>query len=159
MITLLPMTDEQFAVFAQDAIRDYAADKRANGLWSADEALERAREIFGELLPQGPATPDHHLYVLRDPERQVEVGTLWLAVVERAGRRIAYVYGVDILAEYRRQGYATQAFRALEDQVGAWGLAGIALHVFGHNSGAQALYESLGYAVTDIMLFKALPPN
>jgi ribosomal protein S18 acetylase RimI-like enzyme len=36
------------------------------------------------------------------------------------------------------------------------GLAGIALHVFGHNAGAQVLYERLGFKATNINKFKAL---
>jgi len=39
------------------------------------------------------------------------------------------------------------------------GLSGIALHVFGHNSGAQALYASLGYQITNLNLFKPLTPT
>jgi RimJ/RimL family protein N-acetyltransferase len=36
------------------------------------------------------------------------------------------------------------------------GLSGIALHVFGHNHGAQALYAKLGFVATNINLFKSL---
>jgi ribosomal protein S18 acetylase RimI-like enzyme len=36
------------------------------------------------------------------------------------------------------------------------GLAGIALHVFGHNQSARALYEKLGYAPTNLNLYKPL---
>lgn len=37
------------------------------------------------------------------------------------------------------------------------GLTGIALHVFGQNTGAQALYQKLGYLPTNINMFKQLP--
>ncbi len=36
------------------------------------------------------------------------------------------------------------------------GLSGIALHVFGQNTGAQALYQKLGYLPTNINMFKPL---
>ena len=36
------------------------------------------------------------------------------------------------------------------------GLGSIALHVFGHNPGAQALYQSLGYGVTGFNMQKNL---
>ncbi|MFO1298108.1 MAG: hypothetical protein U1F25_17690 [Rubrivivax sp.] len=38
-----------------------------------------------------------------------------------------------------------------------FGLSGIALHVFGHNHEAQALYRKLGYVATNIHMFKAVP--
>jgi hypothetical protein len=41
-------------------------------------------------------------------------------------------------------------------QARARGLAGVALHVFGHNSSAQALYHKLGYQTTNISMFKTL---
>jgi ribosomal protein S18 acetylase RimI-like enzyme len=37
--------------------------------------------------------------------------------------------------------------------------SGIALHVFGHNAGARALYEKIGFGVTGITMFKALDPR
>ena len=62
-----------------------------------------------------------------------------------------------IVGEHRRQGHAERALRALEAEVGRLGLQGIALHVFGHNTGAQALYGKLGYVPTNINMFKAVP--
>ena len=82
---------------------------------------------------------------------------LWFAVQEQAGRRVAYVYDVGIRPEYQRRGYATAAFTALEGETRARGLAGIGLHVFGHNPGARALYEKLGYEATNIHMFKKVP--
>ena len=71
-------------------------------------------------------------------------------------RRIAYVFDLVIKPAYRRQGHARRAFEALEHQVRALQLDGISLHVFGHNAAARALYESLGYAPTNIMMFKSI---
>lgn len=82
-----------------------------------------------------------------------------LAVPADAGgvRRLpgdVHPYEIVIHAQFQRQGHARRAFRALEDKVRQVGLSGIALHVFGHNTGARALYESLGYASTSIAMFK-----
>jgi ribosomal protein S18 acetylase RimI-like enzyme len=35
-------------------------------------------------------------------------------------------------------------------------MAGIALHVFGHNAGAKNLYEQLGFRTTNVHMFKAV---
>jgi len=44
----------------------------------------------------------------------------------------------------------------LEQAATALGFTRIKLHVFGHALAARALYESMGYAVTDLNLRKEL---
>jgi len=153
--TLIPMTQPEFLAYIEESIPSYAADKVASGQWSELEALALSRKTFDELLPQGLATPDNQLFTIVDADSR-RVGMLWIAVQDRAGRRVAYVYDVSIAPEHRRQGHAVRAFEALEAKVRDMGLAGIGLHVFGHNHGAQALYARLGYQTTNINMFKAL---
>ena len=69
---------------------------------------------------------------------------LWFAVKKKFGADIAYVFDVSIRPERQREGHAARAFLALEEQVRRLGLTGIALHVFGHNDAARALYAKLG---------------
>lgn len=156
MATLVPMTDFEYGDYVAEAIPSYAAEKVASGQWSQEDALELSKKSLEELLPQGKDTPDNHLFTIRDDQSHV-VGILWIAAQDRAGKRIAYVYDVSIKPEHRRKGYAAGAFRALEREVRALGLSGIALHVFGHNSAAQALYAKLDYVPTNITMFKPLP--
>lgn len=157
-MSLDAMTDAEFRAFAEETIPAYAADKIACGQWREDEALELSRKELDALLPQGQATPGHHLYTLRDAPGGAAVGRLWIAEQARGGATIAYVYDVAVFPAHQRKGYATRAFEALEDKVRSLGLAGIALHVFGHNHGAHALYEKLGYRATNIHMFKDLAP-
>lgn len=155
--TLLePMSEAEFLTFVEDTVPAYAADKVASGQWRADEALALSRRELAALLPQGLATPGHHLYTLRETAGGEMVGRIWIAEQQRAGSKVAYVYDVAILAAHRRKGHAKRAFEAIEREARAQGIEGIALHVFGHNRGAQALYESLGYRPTNIHMFKDL---
>ena len=154
MNVLGPMSE--YLAYVEEAVPAYAADKVASGHWRESEALDRSRREHEQLLPQGLATPDNHLYTVRDPATQGVVGHLWIAAQERGGKRIAYVYDVGILPEHQRRGHASRAFMALEDEARSLGLSGVALHVFGHNAGAQALYASLGYQPTNINMFKAI---
>lgn len=159
MIILVPMRESVFAAYIDEAIRTYARDKVRSGQWTEEASLRLARDGFNALLPEGLATPDNHLFTIRDPATQADVGTLWFAIQERAGRKIAYVYDVLIAKEFQRMGHATHAFEALEEEVRSLGLSGIALHVFGHNAGAQALYAKLGYRPTNINMFKKVGPD
>ncbi len=49
-----------------------------------------------------------------------------------------------------------QAFQALEIKVRELGLHTIALHVFGHNHAARAMYEKLGYITTNVQMLKTV---
>ena len=156
MTTLQRMTQEEFLEWERETVPTYAAEKVASEQWKEAEAFALARKSFDELLPQGLTTPGNLFFTVRDQDARVDVGTLWVAVQERAGKRVAYVYDVAIKPEHQRKGHATRAFRALEDEVRSLGLAGIALHVFGHNAAAHALYVKLGYRPTNINMYKPI---
>jgi ribosomal protein S18 acetylase RimI-like enzyme len=159
MILLSQMNAIEFLAYIAESIPDYAREKVKSGQWLEATSLGQAQAGFNELLPQGIATPDHHFYNLKDTVTQTSVGSLWFAVQERASEKIAYVYDVFIISKYRRTGYATRAFEALEAEVKRLGLSGIALHVFGHNAAGQALYAKLGFQPTNINMFKKTPDN
>ena len=155
MTTLRPMTEPEFAAWLAQAMPAYAADKVASGQWSQQDSIALSAKEHEELLPQGQATPDNHLYVVVDANA-VAVGMLWFAVQTRFDARVAYVYDVEVLPERRREGHAKRAFVALESEARRLGLSGIALHVFGHNQAARALYAGLGFEPTNISLFKTV---
>lgn len=158
MPTLRPMTPAEYAAWAEQTVPAYAADKVASGQWSEQESLELSKKEYDELLPLGLETPDNHLFTILDAE-DVPVGMLWFAVKARFDARIAYVFDVSVRPERQREGHAQRAFQALENELRNLGLAGIALHVFGHNAGARALYAKLGFQPTNISLFKSLGPE
>jgi ribosomal protein S18 acetylase RimI-like enzyme len=156
MTVLIPMRPEAFGPYLQSSVAGYAQDNIASGRWPADGAVERSLAEFMGLLPLGLATPDNHLFEILATPDGPSVGAIWYAVEDKHGIRGAYVYDVEIKPEYRRQGHARRAFELLETIVAEQGLASIGLHVFGHNPGAQALYQQLGYAVTGINMLKPL---
>jgi len=156
MTALVPMRQEAFAAYQESAIVGYAEDNVAAGRWPADDAVARSRADFANSLPQGLATPDNHLFEIKDDPDGPTVGVIWFAVIEKNGIRSAFVYDVEVAPEFRRRGHARAAFEALEPIVRSLGLSSIGLHVFGHNPGAQALYQSLGYGVTGVNMLKAL---
>ena len=153
MSVLRPITDAEYTAWLETVIPEYAEDKVTSGQWSKDSAVDLARKEYAELMPSGKDTKDNHLYTVLGSQGE-PVGTLWFVVKDRAKRRIAYVYDIFIKPEHRRHGHAFRAFQALEQEVVRLELSGIALHVFGHNHAAQALYLKLGYVATNINMFK-----
>ena len=155
MSALRPMSDLEFTTWLAEAVPAYAADKVASGQWAKDAALDLSKKEHDQLLPQGLLSADNHLYSIVDAEGAA-VGVLWFAVRSKFNARIAYVFDIDVWPEHQRRGHGTRAFAALESEVQRLGLAGIALHVFGHNTGARALYAKLGFQPTNISLYKAV---
>ena len=158
MIDLVPMTERDFQTYCERAITEYAEEHIRGGRWSEEEAYEQARQQYEELLPHGIATPNQFLYTLTDASTQTPVGMIWFALQPQAGKHVAFIYDVAIEPAFRRKGYATQAFAAVEQQVRAQGVQQIRLHVFGHNHEARTLYEKLGFVPTNITMAKSLDP-
>jgi len=155
LTTITRMTEEEYVAHFAESVKDYARDKVAAGQWAPEDALELAQKETDRLLPQGYATPDMWLFTMRDETAQ-KVGALWITLREQGGRKIAWLTDIVVQPQFQRLGHARRALLAAEKEIAAAGLPGIGLHVFGHNAGAQALYASLGYAVTNVNMFKPL---
>lgn len=157
-VTLVAMNQLEYDAWYDAAVADYAGERVRAGNTPADQALEVASRAFAQLLPQGLQTPSHHLYTVRD-ENGAAVGVIWLAH-DVPGSGLApttgFIYDVVIYPEYRRRGYGREAMLALEDEARRLGLTALALHVFGHNTTARHLYETLGYQATNINMRKDL---
>jgi RimJ/RimL family protein N-acetyltransferase len=153
---LEPLGPAEFEAYLAHAIPAYAQEKVAAGQWPEAESIELARKEVERVLPRGLATPEHHLFSIRNDVSPAPVGMIWFGAQQRGGRSIAYVFDVWIWEVYRRKGYAMQAFAALEGVVRQLGLCGISLHVFGHNAAARALYARLGYQPTSLVMYKEI---
>jgi ribosomal protein S18 acetylase RimI-like enzyme len=155
MVILEPMTEAEFQSFLETAVTEYAQDNVAAGRWTEEEALEKSKQEFHELLPDGITTPNNYLFTLVN-EAQQKVGVFWFAMQDRQGQRAAFVYEVRIDEAFRRHGYGSQTFRELENKVRELGGNKISLHVFGKNHAALEMYTKLGYEATNIAMTKTL---
>jgi len=155
-LELVAMTEAQYAAWLAASTPAYAAAHVADGKWSADEALARARAEIESLLPSGLATPGHRFDCLMRGDECV--GQLWVAEVEEGGRRGLYIYDLEVAPSARRQGVARDALRRVEARARAAGLAFVGLHVFGSNAGARSLYLSEGFVETNVRMRKSLEP-
>ena len=143
-VRLRTMTAAEYDSWFDGQVETYARERQEAGE-PAEAALVNARETFAELLPDGLASPDQHLFV--GLEGETVVGHLWIGT----NRPTHWVYDVVVRASQRRQGLGAGLMRAGARWSHAAGAAAIGLNVFGHNSGARALYDRLGYEVTEVV--------
>jgi RimJ/RimL family protein N-acetyltransferase len=153
-ISLVELDDAPFREYRDHLVRDYAADKVRAGAWSESEAQIRAAKDVDGLLPEGPATQGHFLYSVREDAADAEVGTVWFALRDSGVGRYVWIYDIIINESFRRRGYASRTLELVEARAKELGAKSVELHVFGHNQGAQALYEKVGYSVTSITMAK-----
>lgn len=150
-VTVARMTEERFSRFTDESETLFAQDLEATGRMTRAEAVAEARRQFELELPQGLATPDQHLYSAQvDGE---EVGIIWFAIRSGGEQRHAFILDVAVDESHRRRGYGRAIMIAAEREARHLDVHSIGLHVFAANSGAQTLYEQLGYdAVLDLMV-------
>ncbi len=157
MIELVPMTAEEYEDYLEKMAPEYAREHVEAGNWPEEGAVEKALKEMREVdLPQGVETENNFLFTLVDPEIGEKVGMLWYGIHPKGKKREAFVYDVIVDEAYRRRGYGLEAFQRMEEMVKAVGVHVIGLHVFGYNTGAKAMYEKLGFEVTDYMMRKWL---
>lgn len=153
-LRLVPMSAAEFEVFVARTVREYAHDKILAGQWRDESAEALARLAVTSLLPDGLATADHHLYVLRDADTGGRVGTAWLHFDRSATPPFAYLNDIRIDDRAQGRGLGRAALAALEGAAREAGCASMQLHVFGHNTRARRLYESAGYRTTNVNMRK-----
>ena len=146
-ISLQQMSAPDYQSFLAIAIPDFAKNKALTGDWKSDEALEKSKNAFKSLLPEGLETKDHYLKnILLDGEK---TGFVWFAIEEEYGLKYAFLYEIYIFPENRNKGYGRKAMQLFMDEVHQSGAEKVYLHVFGHNHGALKLYQTLGFQIND----------
>ena len=149
------MSPAEYEVWSDRSRALYARDKaRANDI--SQEAAEKiAKADFERLLSNGLASEHSHLFVAKADDQKI-VGYLWLLERGPESDRRGYVGDVIIEEEQRGKGYGRKIMELAEFEVRKLGHKKIGLHVFGYNTPAIRLYESLGYVTTDLVMEKNL---
>ena len=155
-IGFVELEEGPYRDYRKNLVRHYAADKVRAGAWSQAEAEGRAARDVDGLLPEGPASQGHLLYSVREDSTDAEVGIVWFALRESGVGRSVWIYDIIIHEDFRRKGYASRTLDLVEERARDLGAKSVELHVFGHNRGAQALYEKLGYNIMSITMAKPI---
>ncbi len=156
-VRLEPMSRDEYDAYRVTAERDYADSFRDSGALPEAEAVERAAGDYARILPDGFDTEGHLFWTAYDAAGgDGAVGMLWLHLRPTSEGLTAFGYDFAVREELRRSGYGRAIMVAAEAECRALGVVSVGLNVFGHNRGAQALYEQMGFDVTGIQMSKRL---
>ncbi len=153
MITLRTMDENEYQRLRGAIFENYARETANVRSISIEEGRTEAARQFDQLLPDGIASTGHHFWRLVTEDGEA-VGDLWVLVERERGRAFIYFIGID--EPYRGRGYSKAAMLALETTVKPLGAQHIDLNVFGDNTVAIHLYESLGYRPTAMNMRKEI---
>ncbi|MEU5564736.1 GNAT family N-acetyltransferase [Micromonospora musae] len=160
-LTLAAMTHEELAPRLGALHRSYAEELTRHRAVPAAEALDRAVVQTRNLLPAGAATEKVLLRVARVGD--VQVGWIWVTLPGAAGASDAlagsgraWIHNIEVDPEQRGRGYARRMIQLIEAELAGLGVTELGLNVFGTNSVAIGLYESLGFHVTAQQMAKRL---
>ncbi|WP_088006432.1 GNAT family N-acetyltransferase [Indiicoccus explosivorum] len=148
MIQLRGMTAEEFDEYLSHAIPTYAEEHVRSGRWTKEESLEKSRQEYAELLPDGKSTEGNYLYTVTADE---PVGMIWLNQKQNGD---GFIFDIYIWEQHQGKGYGKRAMQLIEETGRELGMEKIGLHVFGHNKTARALYEKLGYETMNVIMSK-----
>ena len=140
-----PMTDAEFADWRAETVQGYAADIADSGTMSPGDAMTASIAEVDRLLPDGLRTERHSFLCLLVGGEVV--ATNW--IYHRRSPGVSWVYGVETHEGHRGKGYGRAAMIIGEQATLAAGDTHLGLNVFGHNTVAISMYESMGYRAYD----------
>ncbi|WP_111721041.1 N-acetyltransferase [Homoserinimonas sp. OAct 916] len=152
-IRLEPKSAERLTLWLSTSHAEYitsrvrAGETPVEARASADQSLEAH-------FPGGVPAKNHHVYDLVHGE--TVVGSLWIGPHTDADNDAWWVWDVTIDTAHQGKGFGREAMALAEAVVRQEGGHSLGLNVFGYNTAAWTLYESLGYQTTAIQMLKVL---
>lgn len=152
-VTLRPMPPENIGRWLEQSKTDHIADRVDTG--EDPETARRITEAMGDgLFPGGLPAQGQFVFVIA--EDGTPVGSLWIGVGVDGPPDVWWVWAIEIDAEARGHGLGRQTLRLAEEFARKSGATRLDLNVFGNNTVARGLYESLGYRISTIQMTKLL---
>ncbi|MFI7608984.1 GNAT family N-acetyltransferase [Micromonospora sp. NPDC049366] len=159
-LALDPMTADELARLLGPLEESYAEEVARHRGLTPDAARELAASQIATLLPAGAATDGVLLRIARVDD--VEVGWIWVTLPGAgeapAGSGRAWIHNIEVDPAHRGRGHARRMIQLIEAELAARGVTELGLNVFGTNTVAIGLYESLGFRVTAQQMAKPLAP-
>ncbi|MFI7488496.1 GNAT family N-acetyltransferase [Micromonospora echinaurantiaca] len=155
-LSLEPMSAAQLARLRVPLERSYAEALAGTGDLTPEAARAQVALQVGRLLPDGAATADVLLRVA--VVNGVEVGWIWVTLPGGDHPNTAWIHNIEVHPGHRGQGYARRMIQLVEAELARLGVGRLGLNVFGDNTGAIRLYESLGFQVITQQMAKSVDP-
>jgi GNAT superfamily N-acetyltransferase len=153
-VQLRPMRDDEFAAWLPQMRSEYARAMIDEGGFPPEGASAKAAADIEHLFPGDRPSTEQLVFVIEaDGE---PVGDLWLAEREDMRRPCLFVYDIHLDEAQRGRGYGKTAMLLAEDEARRRGFDRVALNVFGRNTVARRLYQSLGYEENAVAMSKTL---
>lgn len=152
-IRLEPKSAERLALWLSSS-RTVDVARRTRAGETSDAARAHSDDLFALHFPGGVPADNHHVFDLLAGD--TVVGSLWIGPHTEAPDDAWWVWDVQIDPAHRGRGYGRDAMVLAEDFVRERGGRTLGLEVFGYNTAAWTLYESLGYQTTAIQMLKVL---
>ncbi|MHA7285594.1 GNAT family N-acetyltransferase [Arthrobacter sp. MDT3-44] len=152
-IRLVPMTAERFPEWLDRSRTEFIADLVATGA-SPEAAHRQALDALDGVFPAGPTAANSVFDVV--DSAGTAVGYLWIAQGEPDDEASWWVWDVAIEPGHQGKGIGRAAMLLAEEYARSQGARSLGLNVFGFNTAARGLYESLGYEVTSVRMRKRL---
>lgn len=155
-VHLEPMPATRLALWVERTFEEYIEDRVRAGD-SLDEAHANAERNHHKLFPAGHPAPGHLILdVLHD---DLPVGFLWIGPRSDENPTAWWVWDIEIELEHRGKGWGREVMVLAEQAAAEHGAASLGLNVFGFNTVARHLYESLGYETTSLQMAKPIEPR
>jgi len=152
-VQLKEMSEQEFQNWKMVSEKNYALDKEKER-YSKEDAMALSKKSFESLLPNGKDTKNHFIYRVIDTESSTAVGILWWGIQKQGSKDLPWIYDIAIEEKFQGQGYGKATMMAAEVDVKKHGHRQLGLHVFGHNTKARMLYETLNFKTTNVVMRK-----
>jgi ribosomal protein S18 acetylase RimI-like enzyme len=152
-VTLEPMSPEDVGPWLEQSKADHVADQVDIG--EDPETARRITDSTSESLFPGGA-PAAGQFVFLVTEDTIPVGSMWLGAGDDGAPDVWWLWSIEIDVAARGRGLGRQAVKLAEQFARKSGATRLELNVFGNNTVARRLYDSLGYRISTIQMSKVL---
>jgi ribosomal protein S18 acetylase RimI-like enzyme len=152
-VTLQPMPSEDIGPWLEQSTADHIADRVDTGE-DPETARLSTNATSERLFPGGVPAAGQFVFLVADDG--LPVGSVWLGSGHDGPTDVWFLWSIEIDVAARGHGLGRQAVRLAEDFARKSGGTKLELNVFGNNSVARSLYDSLGYRISTIHMSKLL---
>jgi ribosomal protein S18 acetylase RimI-like enzyme len=153
-VTLQRILTSEFPSWLERSCTEYVGDLVTQGR-APEDAQRIAAESMARSFPDGARGPGNEIFHVMN-EAGAAVGYLWIGQDVTADPGAWWVWDVVINSDERGQGFGKAAMLLGEEYARSHGAHSLGLSVFGFNTGARGLYDSLGYETTSVKMLKNL---